>query len=110
MVTSNLKKFHPALQNFILNVREITKQYEDEKTVTAKVAEQLKPILTVSDLLPDEYFDYEADRTRNFKVYVEPDKSFSIACSNFPLGRGTPIHDHHAWGVIGVIEGMEIQT
>ena len=40
-------------------------------------------------------------------LYAEPDGSFSIAAMVWLPGQQTPIHDHVAWCVTGVLQGRE---
>jgi predicted metal-dependent enzyme (double-stranded beta helix superfamily) len=42
-------------------------------------------------------------------VHAEPDGSFSIAAMVWLPGQRTPIHDHVAWCVTGVIQGAEYE-
>lgn len=42
-------------------------------------------------------------------VYSEPDGSFSIAAMVWLPGQRTPIHDHVAWCVTGVLRGAEYE-
>jgi 3-mercaptopropionate dioxygenase len=40
-------------------------------------------------------------------LYAEPDGSFSVAAMVWLPGQQTPIHDHVAWCVTGVLQGRE---
>jgi 3-mercaptopropionate dioxygenase len=42
-------------------------------------------------------------------LYAEPDGSFSIAAMVWLPGQETPIHDHVAWCVTGVLQGQEYE-
>jgi 3-mercaptopropionate dioxygenase len=42
-------------------------------------------------------------------LYAEPDGSFSISAMVWMPGQQTPIHDHVAWCVTGVLQGREYE-
>jgi 3-mercaptopropionate dioxygenase len=43
-------------------------------------------------------------------LHAEPDGSFSVVALVWRPGQTTPIHDHIAWCVFGVIQGTEQET
>jgi 3-mercaptopropionate dioxygenase len=43
-------------------------------------------------------------------LHAEPDSSFSVVALVWRPGQATPIHDHIAWCVFGVIQGTEHET
>src|SRR5699024_5669866 len=102
--------FHPVLQEFIQKTYEVVNASSDEKEITSQVAPLLQSILKTDGLLHEKYFKTIPTKNKNYKIYVAPNNSFSIALAVFVPGQGTPIHDHNTWGVIGIIDGMEIQT
>lgn len=36
--------------------------------------------------------------------------SWTIVCVVFPPGATTPVHDHLTWGLVGVVQGLEMET
>lgn len=42
--------------------------------------------------------------TRNL-IYAEPDDTMSLYCIVWRPGQWSPVHDHGAWGLVGVVSG-----
>jgi 3-mercaptopropionate dioxygenase len=51
----------------------------------------------------------DPDRYCSLPLYVEPGGAFSIVALVWRPGQQTPIHDHVAWCVFGVIQGEEYE-
>jgi predicted metal-dependent enzyme (double-stranded beta helix superfamily) len=49
----------------------------------------------------------DPERYRSHVLHVEPDGSFSVVALVWLPGQETPIHDHLAWCVFGVVQGVE---
>jgi predicted metal-dependent enzyme (double-stranded beta helix superfamily) len=51
-----------------------------------------------------------ADDPAKFAAFVlasEPAQRWTVMSMVIPPGASTPVHDHHTWAVIGMIEGIE---
>lgn len=107
------ESFHPELKKFIQDVYELVNNNNDEEPLTKGIASLLKPLLQVEGFLNKEYLSSDpqkiADST-DYMVYVAPDSSFSILSCVWAVGQSSPVHDHCTWGVVGVVQGMEIET
>jgi predicted metal-dependent enzyme (double-stranded beta helix superfamily) len=95
------------MQNFINDVREIVNEGGGEEVITAKVAEKLEPLMSDPNLLPENLKQPKETGYAVYPVYVAKDDSFSIASVVWGAGKGTGIHDHGTWGVIGIFQGAE---
>ncbi|EKN70652.1 cysteine dioxygenase type I [Neobacillus bataviensis LMG 21833] len=104
------ENYHPELKRFLKDVYELVQQNHNEKTITREVGNLLKPLLQVEGFLDERFREPNSERSKVYNVYVAPDKSFSIASAVWNPGQGTPIHDHCTWGIIGVVQGVEIET
>lgn len=102
--------FHPDLKRFIREVYDLVQQKKDEETTTKEILQLMKPLLTTEGIIDEKYMQPGQDSDRLYKLYVAPDESFSIGSAVWDKGQCTPIHDHGTWGVIGVIQGVEIET
>jgi predicted metal-dependent enzyme (double-stranded beta helix superfamily) len=71
------------------------------------VAEQLRRHLPSPDVLTPEQCLGSPDGYRSYTLHVEPDGAFSIIALVWRPGQVTRIHDHVAWCVFGVIQGVE---
>lgn len=71
------------------------------------VAEALLPFLSDPHLLTDEQRTGDPDRYVQHVLHVEPDGGFSVVALVWLPGQETPVHDHVAWCVTGVYEGVE---
>ena len=43
-------------------------------------------------------------------LWCDPGQRFSVVCFCWGEGRRTPVHDHRAWGVVGVLRGAEVSV
>ena len=50
------------------------------------------------------------DTYRQHLLHVSPTRRFSIVALVWQPGQRTPIHDHIAWCVVGVLQGIERET
>lgn len=100
---------HPALKQFIAELHEIVEQGGDEQSITQSVAEKMKILLGNKNVLPQQVMQPNKDHYVMYPVYVAPDDSFSIASAVWGVNQTTPIHDHGTWGVIGIVQGSELE-
>jgi predicted metal-dependent enzyme (double-stranded beta helix superfamily) len=61
----------------------------------------------VEDLhwIPEGLCEPDPNTYRRELLYEDPDGLFSLSCFTWLPGQATPIHDHTAWGAIGVAQG-----
>src|SRR5690625_4994492 len=103
----SMEEMHPRLREFVAFVDEVVKQKEPEEVTTKKIAERLQELIKDDTVFPDAYKQPNPEKYTLYPVYVAPDDSFCIASAVWDVGQSTPIHDHGAWGVIGLIQGAE---
>jgi 3-mercaptopropionate dioxygenase len=72
-----------------------------------RVAAVLRLHLPGPDLLTQEQLRGDPACYQTHLLHAEPDGSFSIAAMVWLPGQLTPIHDHVAWCVTGVLQGAE---
>ncbi len=96
-----------SMADFIDQVREIVKAGGSEEEITARVAAGLVPLLDDPNLLNADHLLVKKEGFTLNRIHVELDESFSVGTGIWDVGQTTPIHDHGAWGVIGIYRGME---
>ncbi|MFQ5692875.1 MAG: hypothetical protein ACE5IM_07520, partial [Nitrospinota bacterium] len=96
-----------AMDRFIRDVGRIVREGGTEEDVTARVAERMRALMEVPDLLSPGQMKTKAGGYVLRPVHIAEDGSFSIAAAVWDVGQVTPIHDHGTWGVIGIYRGVE---
>lgn len=99
-----------ALERLIVDIREVVGDGGEPAQVSEAIAARLEPFLDDSSLLLPEQREPDPDHYRQHILHVEPDGSFSIVSLCWLPGQETPIHDHVSWCVVGVHEGLEVET
>jgi predicted metal-dependent enzyme (double-stranded beta helix superfamily) len=74
------------------------------------VADVLRPALGDPQLLRPDQRVGDPAAYRQHLLHVADDGSFSLVALVWLPGQATPIHDHLAWCVVGVHEGVEHET
>jgi predicted metal-dependent enzyme (double-stranded beta helix superfamily) len=110
---------------FLVDVPEVRTLIETTERLTAEISdtqarvEALRPafgkLLAADNWLPQEYG--EPDLTSGmgggigqYALYRAEDGSLCLFSLVIPAGAQTPIHDHLAWGLIGVYRGVQDET
>ena len=62
-----------------------------------------------AELLPADLRHGDPDSYQSHLLYAEPDGSFSVAAMVWRPGQETVIHDHVAWCVTAVLQGLEYE-
>jgi len=110
---------------FLVAVPEVRSLIDETRRLTAKIADTqarvdaLRPafgkLLSADNWLPKEYG--EPDLTSGmgggigqYALYRAEDGSLCLFSLVIPAGAQTPIHDHLAWGLIGVYRGVQDET
>jgi predicted metal-dependent enzyme (double-stranded beta helix superfamily) len=99
-------------------IAETERVVRDVPDVTPRL-DALKPafsrLLSSSGWLPDEYAspDHRSGMgggIGQYALYRAPDGSLCLFSLVIPPGAETPVHDHLAWGLIGVYRGRQQET
>jgi predicted metal-dependent enzyme (double-stranded beta helix superfamily) len=105
----------PEIRALIDETRRLTATMPD---VAARV-EALKPafaaLLAADGWLPDEYGAPDLNSGMGsgigqYALYRAEDGSLTLFSLVIPAGAETPVHDHLAWGLIGVYRGRPFET
>ena len=116
---------HHADFGFIVDVPEIRALVDETRRLTAEIpdtmarVEALRPafgtLLAADNWLPKEYGEPDLKSGMGggigqYALYRAEDGSLCIFSLVIPSGSQTPIHDHLAWGLIGVYRGVQDET
>jgi predicted metal-dependent enzyme (double-stranded beta helix superfamily) len=90
-------------------IRGATARRADWQQTAVLVADQLRLHLPGPDLLTAAEREGDPDGYVCHLLHTEPDGSFSVSALVWRPGQVTPIHDHVAWCVFGVLQGAEYE-
>jgi predicted metal-dependent enzyme (double-stranded beta helix superfamily) len=105
----------PEIRSLIDETRRLTAEITD----TPKRVEALRPafgkLLAADHWLPKEYSEPDLKSGMGggigqYALYRAEDGSLCLFSLVIPPGSQTPIHDHLAWGLIGVYRGVQDET
>ncbi len=93
--------------DLITAIRTATDAHADWQQTAVLVADQLRRHLPGPEILTAGERAGDPAGYRCHVLHTEPDGSFSITALVWRPGQVTPIHDHVAWCVFGVLQGTE---
>jgi 3-mercaptopropionate dioxygenase len=106
----------PRLRRFIADVRAILDQGQGPPETLELLRPVLAELLAEDDWLPDE-FASPADASKGmgggigqWLLFRSKDADLSLFTLVVPAWRSTPIHDHLAWGLVGLYRGEQAET
>ena len=110
---------------FLVDVPEIRALVDETRRLTAEIpdtaarVDALRPafgkLLASNNWLPKEYAEPDlksgmGSGIGQYALYRAEDGSLCLFSLVIPAGAETPIHDHLAWGLIGVYRGVQDET
>lgn len=104
------------LRSFIATVREISASTVDDRTQTlARLEPYFHELLAQQEWLPQKFTQVNPESRMGggigqWLLYRAKDRSLSVFSLVIPPGSTTPIHDHLAWGLIGLYKGNQEET
>jgi 3-mercaptopropionate dioxygenase len=124
-VMCDLRRHEHQAFGFLVDAPEIRALVNDARRMTAGIAdtvarvEALKPafatLLAAEGWLPDEYASPDltsgmGSGIGQYALYRAEDGSLTLFSLVIPAGAETPVHDHLAWGLVGVYRGRQQET
>lgn len=115
----------PKHFGFLVDVPEIRALIDETRRLTTELADvnervnALRPafreLLAADQWLPKEYGEPDAKSGMGggigqYALYRAEDGSLCLFSLVIPTGAQTPVHDHLAWGLIGVYRGVQDET
>ena len=95
--------------DLVTAIRSATARHVDWQQTAKLVADQVRLHLPGSGILTAEEREGSPDGYVSHILHTEPDGAFSVCAVVWRPGQQTPIHDHVAWCVVGVIQGAEYE-
>jgi predicted metal-dependent enzyme (double-stranded beta helix superfamily) len=99
----------PGLDELVTAVRGVVSRHADWRQTAQLVAGELRRHLPTPEILPAEQRVGDPESYQSHLLYVERGGAFSIVALVWRPGQVTPIHDHVAWCVFGVLQGVEYE-
>ena len=102
----------PALRAFIGTIKDVMVAAPDPSTATTRLRPPFAALLGDREWLPDT-FRTSAEASGmgggigQYLLYRSADRSVTLFSLVIPPGVTTPVHDHLAWGLVGVYEGTQ---
>jgi predicted metal-dependent enzyme (double-stranded beta helix superfamily) len=102
----------PTLREFIGRVKAILAENPSPAEALGRLREPFSRLLTDPDWLPEAYRQPcetggMGSNIGNWLLYRSGDGSLSLFSLVVPPGAATPVHDHLAWGLVGLYAGEQ---
>jgi len=81
---------------------------QQENELLKKGQPLLSDLIASDTWLEEDFRMSRASRYQQYLLYCDPLQRFSLVSFVWAAGQQTPIHDHTLWGMIGVLQGLEI--
>jgi predicted metal-dependent enzyme (double-stranded beta helix superfamily) len=95
-----------AISTFTAWTRDLDRLVDDP----VAVADRLRPLLADDGWLVPEHRRPGTTTYRQHLLHVSPCRRLSVVALVWRPGQRTPVHDHVAWCVVGVLSGLEVET
>jgi predicted metal-dependent enzyme (double-stranded beta helix superfamily) len=107
------------LHTFVDTVKRTAEDHDDVPALLSALRDPFADLLTADDWLPDLYrnlppegYDNKSDMGGDIAQWLlyRQNESLSISSLVVPPGVETPVHDHLAWGLVGLYQGTQQET
>lgn len=103
---------NPRLRSFIEAVTEIRNSTEDQRAILRGIRPHFEALLADDTWLPENYLDTHENSGMGggigmWLLYRAGDGSLAFSTLVVPPGSQTPVHDHLAWGLVGLYRGEQ---
>src|ERR671924_1009386 len=95
------------LKVFIAEVEQVLASTEDRRDTIARLAPSFGALLADPTWLHADFRQPVAGKFVQYAIYRAEDASLSVMAMVVPPGVATPVHDHRAWGLVGVYQGRQ---
>ena len=102
----------PRFQQFIDQVNAIRTSTSSSEGIIDAIRPHFAELLATDDWLPDQYQQPVTDSGMGFGIgtwllYRAGDGGLALSALVVPPGASTPVHDHLAWGLVGLYRGAQ---
>lgn len=98
------------LARFVEGVVQVSRMGLPPEESIERIYPDFRKILDSPDWLADEFKIPIPDKFAQYLLHREEDASLSVMAMVVPAGCTTPVHDHLAWGLVGVYQGSQLET
>jgi 3-mercaptopropionate dioxygenase len=95
------------LKAFIAEVEQVVGTSEDRRDTMARLTPSFGALLADPTWLHADFRQPVAGKFVQYAIYRAEDASLSVMAMVVPPGVATPVHDHRAWGLVGVYQGRQ---
>ncbi len=96
------------LRDYVIAMTELVNEVgSDEAQLFRRGEPLLAQLVSADDWLPGACAEASADSYRQYLLWCDPLERFSVVSFVWGPGQKTPIHDHTAWGMVGMLRGRE---
>ena len=95
------------LKAFIAEVEQVVVASEDRRDTIAQLSPSFATLLANPTWLHADFRRPVAGKFVQYAIYRAEDASLSVMAMVVPPGVATPVHDHRAWGLVGVYQGRQ---
>jgi 3-mercaptopropionate dioxygenase len=101
-----------TVRTFLATVRDSIAAARSPEEACAAIRPSFAELLADPDWLPDEYRESDPESGMGggigqWLLFRAADRSLSLFSLVVPPGSETPVHDHLAWGLVGLYQGMQ---
>ena len=96
------------LRNFVVAMTTLVESTPDEPMLFERGEQLLSALIEHDTWLPPSCAEAKPERYQQYLLYCDPYERFSVVSFVWGPAQQTPIHDHTAWGMIGMLRGAEI--
>jgi predicted metal-dependent enzyme (double-stranded beta helix superfamily) len=105
----------PEVRALIEETQRLSREITDDALRVESLRSAFSRLLAAEDWLPEEYAspDHESGMgggIGQYALYRAEDGSLCLFSLVIPAGASTPVHDHLAWGLVGVYRGEQHET
>jgi predicted metal-dependent enzyme (double-stranded beta helix superfamily) len=105
----------PEVRALIEETRRLMDTVADDATRVDQLRETFGRLLEAENWLPDKYAtpDFKSAMgggIGQYALYRAEDGSLCLFALVIPAGSKTPVHDHLAWGLVGIYRGQQNET
>jgi predicted metal-dependent enzyme (double-stranded beta helix superfamily) len=105
----------PEIRTVIDETRRLMRAVADDRTRLDQLRPAFATLLAANGWLPDEYAQPDFTSRMGggigqYALYRAEDGSLCLFALVVPPGSRTPVHDHLAWGLVGIYRGEQHET
>jgi predicted metal-dependent enzyme (double-stranded beta helix superfamily)/predicted enzyme related to lactoylglutathione lyase len=98
----------PAIvEKFIAEVEDVVGKDNDRRSTIKLLTPSFATLLADPTWLHPDFRQPVAGKFVQYAIYRAADATLSLMAMVVPPGVATPVHDHRAWGVVGVYQGRQ---